>query len=194
MLEIRTANADDLEGLTATLTGAFEHDPLWNWAFPSVAELEIWWRFLIRSALRYPCVRFTGDYAAVAVWIPPGGVELAKEDEALVEPLLEELCGPRAREVMELLERFDASHPKDPPHWYLSLLGVHPSRRGEGLGMGLLAENLTRIDAEGLPAYLESSNPANDRRYEHIGFRRTGEFTTPEGEHVVGTMWRDVPR
>ena len=36
--------------------------------------------------------------------------------------------------------------------------------------MGLLAENLQRIDAEGAPAFLESSNPANDHRYERLGF------------------------
>ena len=191
MSEIRTATAADLEGLTATLTGAFEHDPLWSWAFPDPADLEVWWRFYIVSALRYPTVRVSGDYAAVAVWIPPGGTELTEEGESQAEPLLEELAGPRAGEIMELLERFEEAHPPDPEHWYLSLLGVHPSRRGEGLGMGLLAQHLEQIDAEGVPAYLESSNPANDRRYEGLGFRRVGEFSTPKGEHTVGTMWRD---
>ena len=193
MGEIRTATASDLDGLAATITGAFEQDPLWSWAFPDVADSKIWWRFLIGSTLRYPCVQFDGDYAAVAVWIPPGGVEMTEEDEAQAGPLLEELCGPRAGDVMELLERFDASHPHEPEHWYLSLLGVHPSRRGEGLGMRLLAHRLEQTDEEGVPAYLESSNPANDHRYERLGFTRTGEFTTPDGEHTVGTMWRDVP-
>jgi predicted GNAT family acetyltransferase len=57
--------------------------------------------------------------------------------------------------------------------------------------MALLSENLQRIDAGGAAAYLESSNPANDRRYESVGFRRTGAFTTPDGERAVTTMWRD---
>jgi GNAT superfamily N-acetyltransferase len=192
--EIRTATADDLEGLTVTLTAAFEQDPLWRWAFPDLADLEVWWRFLIRSALRYPTVRVDGDYAAVAVWIPPGGSELTEAEESYAEGVLDDLAGPRSGEITELLERFDASHPPEPEHWYLSLLGVHPSHRGEGLGMRLLAECLEEIDAEGRPTYLESSNPANDRRYERLGFRRVGEFTTPGGEHAVGTMWRDVPR
>jgi hypothetical protein len=55
----------------------------------------------------------------------------------------------------------------------------------------LLAENIARIDAEGKPAYLESSNPANDSRYERLGFRRSAEFSTPDGEHTVTTMWRE---
>jgi predicted GNAT family acetyltransferase len=57
--------------------------------------------------------------------------------------------------------------------------------------MALLAENLRRIDEEGMPAYLESSNPANDARYERAGFRRTGEFTTPDDTRTVATMWRE---
>lgn len=56
--------------------------------------------------------------------------------------------------------------------------------------MGLLVENLQAIDAEGMPAYLESSNPANCPRYEEIGFERIGSFSTPDGSHEVAMMWR----
>jgi hypothetical protein len=59
--------------------------------------------------------------------------------------------------------------------------------------MALLAENLRLVDEERMPVHLESSNPANDRRYERLGFRRSGEFTTPDGERTVATMWRDPP-
>ncbi len=57
--------------------------------------------------------------------------------------------------------------------------------------MGLLAANLAQIDALGLPAYLESSNPANDARYERLGFVRVGEFSAPRGGPTVGCMWRE---
>ena len=82
------------------------------------------------------------------------------------------LIGPHADEVLELLERFDAHHPRDEPHYYLSLLGTHPDHRGNGRGMGLLAANLATIDDLAMPAYLESSNRANDHRYERLGFVR----------------------
>ena len=39
---------------------------------------------------------------------------------------------------------------------------------------------------------LESTNPANDRRYERIGFKKVGSFSTPDDAHTVATMWRDV--
>jgi GNAT superfamily N-acetyltransferase len=147
---------------------------------------------LHRGALRYPWVWISGDYAAASVWIPPNGVELTEEEEEGVEPLVRDLIGPRCDDVMELLDRFDASHPSAEPHYYLSLLGTHPSCRGGGIGMALLADNLRRTDAEGMPVFLESSNPANNSRYERLGFRQVGEFTTPDETRKVATMWREA--
>jgi ribosomal protein S18 acetylase RimI-like enzyme len=190
--EPRTATASDLDGLTTTLTAAFETDPLWSWVFPDPGDMTVWWRLYLSSALRFPWVWVSGDYAAVSSWIPPGESELAEEAEKRIEPLLTELIGPRAAAVVELVNRFEAAHPSEQPHYYLSLLGTHPEQRGRGLGMALLAENLERTDAEGFPTYLESSNPANNARYERLGFRRVGEFTTPGGERTVTTMWREV--
>jgi ribosomal protein S18 acetylase RimI-like enzyme len=190
-VEIRTAEPADLDGLTDLLTQAFKDDPLWRWAFRETEGMATWWRFCIASALRYPCTCVAGDFAAASVWIPPGGVELTDDEEQRVEPLLRDLVGPRAPQVTELLERFEASHPRDTPHYYLSLLGTADRHRGQGIGMALLAENLRRIDEEGIPAHLESSNPANNQRYERVGFRWTGEFKTPDGERTVATMWRD---
>jgi hypothetical protein len=57
--------------------------------------------------------------------------------------------------------------------------------------MALLAANLAQLDELGMPAYLESSNRANDRRYEgsrlrhHRGVRGAGRGPT------LGCMWRD---
>jgi GNAT superfamily N-acetyltransferase len=188
----RAAGKADLDGLTRSLWAAFRDDPLWSWAFPEREKLEVWWRLLITGALRYPWVWIRGDYAAASVWIPPGGSELSEQEDALVGPLLEELLGDRGAEVIELLARFEASHPADEPHYYLSLLGTHPDHRGWGLGMDLLGENLARIDEQAMPAYLESSNPRNIPRYEHVGFRRLSEFSTPDGSRKVTTMWREA--
>jgi GNAT superfamily N-acetyltransferase len=188
----RTATDSDLDGVTATLTASFATDPLWSWAFPDPRDLSVWWRYCIASALRYPWVWISGDYAAASVWIPPNGIELTEAEEQGVEPLVRDLIGPRSGDVMELLDRFERSHPREEPHYYLSLLGTHPDRRGEGLGMALLTENLKRIDAEGMPAFLESSNPTNNSRYERLRFRQVGEFTTPDGTRRVATMWREA--
>jgi len=194
---VRSATRTELDGLTETISRAFHDDPTWSWAFPDEARREeqyaVFWRFMIEGALRYPWVLRTAGYEAVAVWIPPGGTELAEADEERLEPLLETLVGSWAAEVMELFARFDAAHPDGPPHYYLSLLGTHPDHRGRGIGISLLSESLDRIDAEHAPAYLESSNPANNHRYERLGFQAVGSFTPPGGESrsPVTTMWRD---
>lgn len=187
----RPATGSDLADVTATLTAAFAGDPLWRWAFDDLGDLEVLWGFLIGSALRYPWVRVSDGFEAAALWIPPGGTELADDEEAALPGLLERLIGSRADDVVELLERFETAHPHDRPHYYLSLLGTAPAHRGKGLGMALLAENLALIDAEGMPTYLESSNPANNERYEGVGYVRVGQFTTPDDAHVVTTMWRE---
>jgi len=191
-MKARVATEHDLDGITATLTAAFAADPLWSWAFPERKGLAALWRLLASSALRYPWVWIVDDYAAVSVWIPPGGIELTEEEEALLGPMLVDLVGSRASEILTLFERLEETHPNKPPHYYLSLLGTHPDHRGKGLGMGLLAENLARIDSEGMPAYLESSNPANVPRYERQGFVGIGEFLRPDGQLSVSTMWREA--
>jgi GNAT superfamily N-acetyltransferase len=187
---VRVASEHDLDGIAATLVAAFHADPLWSWAFPG-GGLDPLWRLLVSSAMRYSLVWVAGDYAAASVWIPPGGTELTAEEEASLEPMLEAQIGSRAAEVLALFERMERVHPAGPPHYYLSLLGTHPDHRGKGLGMALLAENLAMIDSEGMPAYLESSNPENDPRYERLGFVRAGEFERPDGRLTCSTMWRE---
>jgi GNAT superfamily N-acetyltransferase len=189
-MEARLATEHDVDGITATLTAAFEADPLWSWAFPGGGLADLW-HLLISSALRYPWVWVADDYAAASVWIPPGGVELTEVEEASLGPLLEQLVGPHASEVLSLFARMADNHPEQPPHYYLSLLGTHPDHRGKGLGMALLADNLAKIDAERMPAYLESSNPRNDARYESLGFARVGEFQRPDEQLNCSTMWRE---
>ena len=189
-MEVRLATERDVDGVAATLTAAFAADPLWSWAFPE-AGLDALWGLCVTSAMRYPSIRFVGDYAAASIWIPPGGTELTAEEEASLEPMLEGLIGSRAVEVLALLERMERVHPEAPPHYYLSLLGTHPDHRGKGLGMALLADNLAEIDSEGMPAYLESSNSRNDPRYERLGFEKIGEFERPDGGLTCSTMWRE---
>ena len=90
---------------------------------------------------------------------------------------------------MSCWREFHAAHPVTEPHYFLTLFGTDPGQRGHGFGMRLLAHNLDLIDAEHQPAYLESSNPANDRRYAGVGFEPAGEIRL-RGGAVITTMWR----
>jgi ribosomal protein S18 acetylase RimI-like enzyme len=89
--------------------------------------------------------------------------------------------------VMELMEK----HHPDEPHWYLMLIGSDPSVRGAGFGQALMRSRLDRCDAEGVPAYLENSNPRNESYYLRFGFEVTGEIKLPDGGPPMWPMWRD---
>lgn len=192
---VRQVTDADADRVTELFTLAFFNDPLWSWAFPDPEQRidghRLLWGLFLHSALPYGWVWMTDDGGAAALWIPPGEVELSEADEACLEPLVRDQLGSRADDVLELFDRFDANHPRRQPHFYLSLLGTHPDHRGQGKGMGLLAANLARIDELHLPAYLESSNRANDPRYQRLGFVEISEFAAPGDGPTVGCMWRD---
>ena len=192
---VRRVGAGDADRVAELFALAFYDDPTWSWAFPDpeqrMDQHRLLWGLFLHSAIPYGSVWMTDDGGAASLWIPPGQAELGEADERRIEPLVRDLIDSHADDVLALLERFDASHPRHVPHFYLSLLGTHPDHRGQGKGMGLLAENLARIDELRLPAYLESSNRANDRRYERLGFVQIGEFSAPGNGPTVGCMWRD---
>ncbi|MEU3333533.1 GNAT family N-acetyltransferase [Streptomyces sp. NPDC006668] len=189
----RSATPSDVDGIVATFTSAFLHDPVWGPAFPDegrrAEQAAVMWRIYATSALRYPWTLVTPDVEAAALWIPPGGVELTQDEVDGLEGRLAEATDPvTARGIMEVGELFEEAHPAE-PFFYLTILGTHTDHRGKGLGMGLLSESLARIDELGAPAYLESTNPANLKRYESVGFTARDRITLPGGQ-VVTTMWR----
>lgn len=192
----RLATAGDAEAVTETLALAFHEDPVWSWAFPDperrLEQHRAVWGLLVEAKIAEGSVWRSAGGEAAAVWVLPGLPELGPEDEERLKALVGDLMGEGAAPVLDSFERFDAAHPHERgEHHYLSLLGTHPDHRGKGVGMALLAECLDGIDDAGEPAFLESSNPANDRRYEGVGFRRCGEFELGEGGPTVTQMWRD---
>jgi GNAT superfamily N-acetyltransferase len=187
---VQSSGTSDAAKVVDVIASAFGNDPTWSWAFPDPTARRRWWQFCVDGALRYPWVLRTAGFEAVAVWIPPGGTEFSAETEKRLPDALNELVACRSSDVAELLRRFGEAHPRREPHYYLSLLGVGAEHRGRGLGMALLKENLERIDAEEMPAYLESSNPRNNPRYESLGFVPVVSFRAPGDGPVVTGMWR----
>jgi GNAT superfamily N-acetyltransferase len=194
---VRVAGRDDLDALTAVMTTAFSRDPVWGpYAFPDTharpEQPARIWRAYLEMTLRFAWTLVTERCEAAAVWIPPGEPELEPaQEEELGAVLVDELGARQAEVVLAAFGALDAAHPQAEPHHYLSLLGTHSDHRGRGIGMALLGECLSVVDAEGSPAYLESTNPANDRRYMRHGFEPYGTVELTNG-HRVTTMWREA--
>ncbi|MEV8215295.1 GNAT family N-acetyltransferase [Leifsonia sp. NPDC077715] len=200
-MQTRSATPADADAITATIALAFRDDPVWGPALEaadgSSAHLEPFWRFFVEGAIPHGAVRLAdgpgGEASTVAILLPPDVAELTDEQEAGVDALMRRTLTPdRFDAYQRLWKRFEESHPHDGPHMYLSLLATHPDHRGRGIGQELLAESLRAFDAQGLPAYLESTNPANDHRYERAGFRPVGGFRSVIDGAAVTTMWREV--
>jgi hypothetical protein len=192
----RQAGASDIDAVVDTITSAFYGDPAWSWAFPDPAERArqhaAYWRIFVESSLRQGGVFVTDGCEAATIWIPPAGEELSAAEEERANALIEAELGSHAAAVHAFNERFEAAHPREREHWYLSLFGTHAKHRGQGLGMALLRDDLARIDAADMPAYLESTNSANDKRYVAVGVAPHGSFTTPDDALTVTTMWREA--
>ncbi|HLO34561.1 MAG TPA: GNAT family N-acetyltransferase [Candidatus Deferrimicrobium sp.] len=191
----RIAGPDDVDSVGRTIALAFAEDPVWGPAMggtrTTIDEKARIWRIFVAGAVRYPWSRTVDGAAAVSIWLPPGSSELDESQEEGLTMVLVELLGPTgAAEYAELMGRFDANHPQQAPHAYLSLLATRPDQRGRGIGMALLANDLDRLDQLHVSAYLESTNPANDRRYQGVGFEPVGQFRTVDEQRLITTMWR----
>jgi GNAT superfamily N-acetyltransferase len=112
------------------------------------------------------------DWKAVALWLPPG----VQSDEEAMGAVIEEVARPEIADDMNaVFEQMAKYHPTE-PHWYLPMMAADPTCVGQGLGAALLKHALARCDADGLPAYLESSNPRNVSLYERHGFDIIGKI------------------
>lgn len=157
-----------------TLMLAFSTDAAMRYMFPDAATyLAAFPRLataMAGSALSAGTAWAADGQAAAALWLAPG----VEPDHAAIVAVVGEAVAPERLEVLIELGALMAQHHPDEPHWYLSMIGVDPSRQGQGLGAALLKAGLQRCDAEGLPAYLESSSPKNVPLYERHGFEVTG--------------------
>lgn len=106
-------------------------------------------------------------FAGAALWLPPG---VTPDEQALATIVRASVPAARHAEVFGVFEQMGRHHPHE-PHWYLPLIGVDPLHQGRGLGSALLRHALRQCDRDHVPAYLESSNPANIPLYERHGFK-----------------------
>src|ERR1700753_4184322 len=115
---MRVATVEDLDAIGETLARAFEHDPLWGWAFEDaererkLASLAEVFGFFAGAALALGWVRVTEGGEAVALWIPPGSPEMTPADEERLPGMIAAACGPEsAARGRGLLHGFERRHP-----------------------------------------------------------------------------------
>jgi ribosomal protein S18 acetylase RimI-like enzyme len=131
---------------------------------------------VLRYALHYGEVyAVSPNLEGVAVWLPPSHIAPSVIDIVRFRLcLLPFYSGIRAfRHVLSYIDHADKTRTQyvHGPHWYLQLLGVDPSHRGEGCAAVLLRSMFSRLDRENMPCCLDTENERNVAMYEHFGFR-----------------------
>lgn len=129
-------------------------------------------------------------FAGVALWVPPDHEDEVAE-EASGQILVEIVAPERLDEVTRVLGEMQSYQQVD-PCWYLPLIGVDPCHQRQGFGAKLMKYALAQCYAQGLPAYLESSNPANITLYERQGFEVMGRIQSASSP-PVHPMYRAAP-
>ncbi len=76
------------------------------------------------------------------------------------------------------------------PNWYLGTVGTHPDHRRRGLAAAVVEPVLTRCDADGTVAFLETSSDDNVRGYRRLGFEVVFETVTSDGVLPLYVMHR----
>lgn len=188
----------DLDGIVADLTDAFAVDPHMNWFFRDDAKKHAaradFFRLLVgEMAMDGGHIDRPASGGAAAVWLPfeaLGPNSLIQELRA-IPTLLRATGFSRFGRLMAIREDMDKHHPMDRPHMYLWLLGVATEAQGHGIGSRLLKAATTRLDGEGMPAYLETGTTRNVALYQRHGFEVISEHKARDDAPNMWSMWRE---
>lgn len=188
--KVRIATAADRERVLSVITLAFTTDPMLRWALPDAAAyLAVMADFADAfGGGGFDCegVLLADDGAGAAMWLAPG----LEPDQARMGELMGPHLSDAVAEAMgPVFEQMAAYHPHE-PHWYLPLIGVDPDRQGRGYGAALMRFATERCDREGVPAYLESSNPRNISLYLRHGFEILGTIQVGGSPEMVPMLRR----
>ena len=196
--EVRLAGLDDADLLGDILADAFADDPVISWLIPPGVDnrderLTLFFTAMSRTYLRFgkPCY-IAGDDMGAALWGSPGSwaLPMSEMTDEEVEPFITAF-GERLGVSTELQLQVEGLHPTEPAHLYLAYLGARRASQGQGHGSRLMQAVLKQADADGVPAYLESSNARNVPLYERHGFKVVGEFQALNDGPTIWRMWRD---
>ena len=137
----------------------------------------------------------------LAVWIKPQYVNFnfarTLRSGMIFLPLL--LGRGASRRFSHALESASRLHAEHAPgrHWHLFILAIRPDFQRRGVGTTLMQHGLARIDAAGLPCYLETTAEKNLDYYPRHGFEMVGrEGLDGDGVNFWAFLRRpqEVPR
>lgn len=189
----RDLTPDDLTIVGDILSDSFYDDPVLAWCKQGPEAAAALFRSTVKhTILPYGFGQILSGGEGAALWMPPG--ERGQPGFIGLMFMLFGIlftAGPQAawrgKIIDDLMKK---EHPKE-PHYYLAAIGVRRGFQGKGLGKTMMNQVLARADAEGMPAYLESSKLANVPIYRSVGFEVTKELIARPDAPTLYAMWRE---
>lgn len=162
------ATTADRGRVIGSLVAAFANDPVLRYLFPDDATYPryaaAFFGHLFDKRVRQATIWTIGQGASVAMWDAPAAGDGPPDDTLAAQLPADELARVNAYD-----EAVHAALPST-PFWYLGVLGTHPDHTGRRWGHAVMEAGLRRAAADGLPAILETSNPANVEVYRRAGW------------------------
>ena len=185
------AGKRDSSRVTAITTDAFSDDPFNRWLFGNPKAMGGVFGALARHVYCDRGFAYTlGDEGAVMAMLPGGRMEPpVVAMPALYWSIIGHASPGAYRRVKRSVAAMEQAHPNF-PHVYVFTIGVRRDKQGKGIGCKLMQPILDHCDANGLPIYLENSNPANGAFYEACGFARAGAIDVGEDAPQLTPMLR----
>jgi GNAT superfamily N-acetyltransferase len=193
---VERADARDVEVLAQVIADAFFDLAVSSWLVPDPgtrrAIFPAYFRLHVEQALSDGLVLTTPDRDAAALWIPVRANGPGAPPDGYHERLAT-LTGAHLARFQALDDGFDRHHPVDVAHAHLAILAVRPDRQRHGIGTALLRVRHAILDREGIPAYLEASDPAKRDIYLEHGYvlRPDAPISLPDGGPKLFPMWRE---
>ena len=194
-IDVHSAGSEiEQQAVIAVITLAFSSDPMTRWAFPDpatyLAVMPQMARAFGGNGFAHGAAHLTAGGTAAAMWLPPG---IQPDSEALATLVAKHTPEEQQADMERVFAQMETHHPSE-PCWYLPLIGVDPLCQGRGYGSALLRHALEQCDREGMPAYLESSNPRNIPLYQRYGFEIIGTIQAGTSPTVVPMRRRRAER
>ncbi|WP_117211253.1 GNAT family N-acetyltransferase [Allorhizocola rhizosphaerae] len=152
-----------------TVVAAFATDPAFRYFFRDGGAFD-------EQAATFAGYLFDKRVTEGTVWVIDGGAAVAMWDapRAAAADGGTELELPAA--TLARLEAYESAVHEALPadsHWYLGVVATHPGSAGRRLGRAVMRAGAQSATAAGLPAHLETTNPANVELYRGVGWEVT---------------------
>lgn len=181
MTTVRPGTLADLDAVVSTVTRAFAGDPAWDYMFGPGNDdaTRAFATLLYVGRVRRETVWVADDGAAVSMWDRVDGNSFGGLDDLWRD--FQESVGEEAVARVQAYDSAVKALQPPAPFWYLGVLATHPDHQGRGLATAVMAPGLSRADAEGWDAWLETSKQGNKAFYAGRGFTEVRPVEFPDG-------------